>query len=940
MSGVARHFWGWDAPVLEKAPAFLMGGSGADTGAPDFGDTLVIVPTAEAGRRLREALARALDATGVLAPVVWTAEQALLPQAARAQCATPLQARMAWRQALERTPPERLKALFPDPPEERGWAWQVEMARLMADLNALVGAGGLPMAEVAGRAGQDAPRWQDLALLAESQALVLKSLGLEDAQSMKRQVAAVPVLPEGVRRVVILAAPDLPPLFDRWAAACAGAGIRVEVAVHAPEEMAHAFDPLGRPDPAFWGEDAEVELPFGNEALHLCHDATAQAERVIAALRGSVPAGRVALGVADAEAGSILVEKLALEEVAVFEPGGIAPQQTGLWHLLSELRALLGSGSWRSFARLLRVPEMRAALAGTREKGCILLAAADDFAARRLPVTLRHARELLKTGTEGDEAKGLLGTALKNAEALLETLSRKPLPEAARDLLMSLYGGRLFRPDAPDDHRVTEAGDAWLSCCEEIQAELDRFDLKPAPEDRLALSLDALGRAALSEPRGEVDLVLQGWLELLWESAPHLIVAGMNEEHVPGILLAHPFLPDGLRQKLGLPCQATRFARDAYLLRALAEPRARHGSLRLLCGQWSERGDALRPSRLLFLCPDADLPRRVEHLFPKHEEKGAAAEPPRTLAWKLRPRLAPPKVETISPSRLASYLGCPFRHYLSSVVGMDSVDPDQREMSALDFGNLAHHALQQLANDPAMRACADVETLADFLVEAALRRAALLYGRKPAPLVALQLEGLKQRLRHAAEAEAAERADGWRILRAEWSPEQPVLIEGAELRLKIDRVDRHEGSGRIRVLDYKTSDKANPPLDAHAARTRRVAEGEEWKTFAAPDGAMRQWSDLQLPLYAAALQAHGLAPQEAGYFALPKSVQDTRVLLWEDFGPAWVESALECAAEAVRRMREGIFWPPAPKGRDAGFDDLFLGDIEGTVEWAEKSVEA
>jgi hypothetical protein len=26
---------------------------------------------------------------------------------------------------------------------------------------------------------------------------------------------------------------------------------------------------------------------------------------------------------------------------------------------------------------------------------------------------------------------------------------------------------------------------------------------------------------------------------------------------------------------------------------------------------WSERGDALRPSRLLFLCSDADLPARV-----------------------------------------------------------------------------------------------------------------------------------------------------------------------------------------------------------------------------------------------------------------------------------------------------------------------------------------
>lgn len=929
MSHITRHFWGWDAPVLDKALAFLSAQRPAGSGAPDLADTLLIVPTAEAGRRLREGLARGWATTGLLSPVVWTAEQALLPPAARQGVASPLQSQLAWQQALQSLPPARLPALFPQPPEDHGWTWQVETARLLMELQSLIGAGGLGFAEV--EAGHDAARWRDLAALATAQAAALADQGLEDAQAAKRRIAAAPVLPEGVTRVLILAAPDLPPLFDRWASACAARGVEVAVAVQAPAERAEAFDALGRPRVDAWGEDAPVVLPFDDDALRLCHDATAQANQGITELRALAPAGRVAVGVADPEVGAVLAEKLALEGVAVFEPGGLAALQTGLWHLLSEWRSLLATGSWRSFARLLRVPEMRAALAGTAAGGCDLLTEADAFAAEHLPVTLEHAREL-QAGTEG----GRLGVALATATELLAEWQQMPLAEAARAFLLRLYGTREFRPEAPEDHLVAAPAEAWLACCEEIGAEADRFGLKLSPEQALGLSLEALSRTALAEPRGEVDLVLQGWLELLWEASPGLVIAGLNEEQVPGILLAHPFLPDSLRQRLGLPCQASRFARDAYLLGALAAPRTPNGGLRLLCGQWSERGDALRPSRLLFLCSDAALPARVARLFPEDAESAPAlAEPPRSLAWKLRPRLRLPAVETVSPSRLRSYLECPFRHYLAGELHLDAtVDPDLREMDALAFGNLAHRALQQLALATDLRDCTEAGRLADFLVAEALGEAQRIYGRRPAPLVALQLEGLKQRLRHAAQIEAEDRAQGWRIQQAEWAPDTPLVVEGAQVRLKIDRIDRHQTSGQIRVLDYKTSDKASAPLDAHAPRApRALDEAQAWREFIVADGVRRRWVDLQLPLYAAALRLHGLEPQEAGYFVLPKSVQDTRVLLWPDFGKAWIEPALACASEAVRRMRAGVFWPPSAKAYDRGFDDLFLGDPEAMVEF-------
>lgn len=930
MANLKRHFWGWAAPVLANAVRHLMRGHSGGV-ALDLADTLIIVPTSEAGRRLKEALARANPA-GALVPWVWTAEQALLPVATSKNAATPLQSQMAWQQALQHVDVAVLTALFPILPEERGWMWQVEMARLLADLNSLLGAGGFSFADVAQQAAHDAARWRDLAVIEAAYAAELTLAGLDDAQVLKLGSAVKPQLPEGVQQVLVLAAPDLLPLFRRWVQGCEA---DVTVAVQAPPDLAHTFDEIGRPLPGCWGEDADVIVPLSQSQLHLHHDASSQAERTLGLLRDLAPLSPVAVGIGDPEVGAVLQEKLALEGVRVFEPGGVAPSEVGLWHVLQQIRALLAGGSWKSFATLLRVPEVRRAWMGGQKGGQAFLKAADDFAGTHMPVTLGHALELCARA--GEESPLL--PVLTAAYALVEELKQQPLPQAARALLIRLYGERDFRPEAPADQLTTSLADSWLGCCREIVEETARFGLHPTAEEAFALSLEALARISLSEPRGEIDLVLQGWLELLWEPAPNLVVAGLNEEHVPGIVTAHPFLPDRVRQELGLPSQATRFARDAYTLAALAEQRSGHGMLHVLCGQWSERGDALRPSRLLFLCDNAGLPQRVKHLFPKEEAGGTdAQEPARTQAWLLAPRLVLPAVEHISPSRIRSYLDCPFRDYLGQELRMEATQASKRELAPNEFGILAHHALQKLADDPQMKLSTKPREIADFLIGTAVDQAHVLYGRRPAPLINLQLESLKQRLKHAAETEAAERENGWMIYAAEWTPTlaTPLLIEGARLTCKVDRIDRHAHTGQLRVLDFKTSDKITEPLAAHARKVTgrtQIAETDLWKCFELSDGTRYQWKDLQLPLYAAVLRLHQLRPDAVGYFTLPKGVQDTKVLTWENFNEEWVDHALVCAAEVVRRLRAGLFWPPAAKAYDRGFDELFLGDLVAATDW-------
>ena len=396
-SNVQRLFWSWDSPVLDRAVEFLCRGWDS-TRALDLSRSLLLVPNGEAGRRLREALAQAANQTGTAAivPHLWLPEQALLPQSRRFEAATPLQSQMAWQRALERIAIDSLTALFPKLPAERGWGWHAETARMLAELKMLLGTGGLTFAATANLPAvqRDAARWHDLAKIERAYFEELAHANVSDAQMLKRRHAHTPVLPEEVERIVVLASPDLPPLLDEWIAACAKRGLQVIIAVHAPSSLEHTFDSCGRPLTEYWGEDAGNSLPIQDRQIHVTRDPSAQAATTLGLMRELVPHGRTALGVCDAEVGSLILEKLTLEDTRSFEPGGIPVQREGLWHVLDCFRVLLGSGSWKAFAALLRIEEFRSVIIPANESTAALLRQTDDFTSDHLPVTLPHALEL------------------------------------------------------------------------------------------------------------------------------------------------------------------------------------------------------------------------------------------------------------------------------------------------------------------------------------------------------------------------------------------------------------------------------------------------------------------------------------------------------------------------------------------------------------------
>jgi ATP-dependent helicase/nuclease subunit B len=207
------------------------------------------------------------------------------------------------------------------------------------------------------------------------------------------------------------------------------------------------------------------------------------------------------------------------------------------------------------------------------------------------------------------------------------------------------------------------------------------------------------------------------------------------------------------------------------------------------------------------------------------------------------------------------------------------------------------------------------------------------YGRRPLLSLELQLESARQRLGAAATKLATLRAEGWRTIYSEQRMKEWGLdLGGVKFSGKLDRVDQLTGKNVFRVWDYKTGAKATKPREAHLVKGAAEDEARAWQQMTGPDGKLRRWADLQLPLYVWALrQKHPDAQITAGYFLLPATVTDTGAQLWEDLDEETIQSAHDCAAEAVTRIRAGAFWPPSIEPPLDAWEPL-LGDPLITVD--------
>ncbi|CAN5912350.1 PD-(D/E)XK nuclease family protein [soil metagenome] len=928
MSSIRLHFWDWNEPVLRKAVAELM--DGWSGGELDLSDKVVLVPTAETGKRLREALALAVAEKdgAVTAPYVWHPETALWWGIEESRKATPLQEKLAWMKVLQGITAADYTSLFPAMPDPVDAAWVRSTAETLCGLKHTLGAGGYDLQAVAKvlEGEMDHARWSELAVLEKAYGSALALLKKEDAQALKRGRAQEPGLPAGIKQIWVMAMIDPPLLLRQWLANVSRQ-IPVHIFVHAPANKGAAYDAIGAPRLEVWSQQGGVPSFLRNEDIIIVSSLQDQAIAAMDSLKKMGQQGMaLAVGACDPALNAHLESAFAGEDCQAYDPSG----RTAATHVFLELiriwQRVVQSGAWHELATFLRLDDVVRALSSEEVSQSRLLQWLDDIHAEHLPPTLEDAINLIR-----DEKHQPLRLILERMQTLEELWRSGSCRDALQNLLQWIYGDRDFETEHESDRDYVKLAGAAMQLAEELDEIQAALKLPSAPVELLGLLLEELESTKLADIRGDVDFVLHGWLELPWEPAAGLVITGFNEEHVPGIVTGDPFLPDKLRQQLGLASQASRLARDRALLSAMVGQRQQQGTIRIVLGKTNKQGDSLRPSRLLFDCGDEALVARVRHLFPKDESSGCNAEPPRHIGFQLRPPRQWKGLDHISPSAISAYLTCPFRFYLGRVLKMESVDAQMREATAMDFGNLLHDTLKDYAIEPAMQDCVDGRVIAGYLDASIVKKWRVRYGDQPLLPVEMQLETARQRLAAAAEKMAAIRAEGWRTIYAEKKVDEWGLdLAGVPFSGKLDRVDQHVSTKALRLWDYKTG-RLVKPADAHLTKVSDK-EARPWVNYQKGDGKPRRWSDVQLPLYIWALrQKHPGIEISAAYFMLPATVTATGEQAWSDLDDDMVTDAVRCGEEVVKHLQAGEFWPPVT---DLKYDDyeFLLGDPLMTVD--------
>ncbi len=370
-------------------------------------------------------------------------------------------------------------------------------------------------------------------------------------------------------------------------------------------------------------------------------------------------------------------------------------------------------------------------------------------------------------------------------------------------------------------------------------------------------ALQHVGGATVAPLADDAAIEILGWLELTMDDAPALVVTSLNEGFVPQTANGDLFLPNSLRNRLGMEDNDRRYARDAYAISMLLHSRS---ELAMIVARQDSDKNPLTVSRLLLAVAPQELPLRVQHFFEETQEESAdlAAEGAEVVSMRLsvphpRPLVRP--LDRLSVTRFRDYLACPYRFYLRHVLRLEAVDDNAQEMSAAVFGVMLHEVLRAFGEGPYK------DSDQEDVIRGALHQhldefKAAQFGKAPLPAVRIQVEQMRRRLDGFAAKQADWVRQGWRIhtVEPDLTGDRAVCfpVDGQDFFLggKIDRIDRHE-DGRWAVFDYKSFDQAATPEKKHQRQGK--------------------WIDLQLPLYRVLAAGLGVGGDVLlGYILLPK----------------------------------------------------------------------
>ena len=901
-----RAFLGWDRPTLPAAADWLLQRFGSD-----LGQVTIALPGRRAGRRLMELLSQRTDATWIPPTFTTLAQWSDETLPSERPIADDLHRDLTWIRALQELDTMDRARLLSEAPvsdtPEAWWPW-MEMVR---SLHQELAAEGWTFAEVVQQATpDDIPRWRALSQVQERFQALLAEEGLADRDALRLETWSGDRSFAIAGTLVVLGVADvnrrqqslLRRLHGDWIALIA-----------APEEAGESFDDLGLVIPEAW---VDRPLQLQEKQVQVRGEAEGQGRAVREFLQGhrdDFAAEEITLGVLDEDSLPSLRRCLEEEGVGVHAPQGTAGARTLLARLVSATADYLELQDLARFAALLRHPDAEEWLAGLLERpvdaGALDAYQAEHLAATAGPDWLDPSDDHESSRLRHDLVRRQSAT-LWNATA---TLRDKPRPlgdwaERIRTWLLEVYGARsLDRRKESERHLAVmlEGGAEILQRWENLP--------KGGTCAMPLRGLDALRLFARELHRLEVpprvvaatSVETIGWLELALDDAPLLIITDFQEGRAPAALRHHALLDVPTRNRLQLPDESHRWARDRYWLECLTHTRADATPPQFFLCRIGADGNPLQPSRFLFLDQDSAMVRRALQLFQEDPvvESATALDLPASPPWPGPLDGITHETEVFSCSRINRYLASPYSYYLEHVLRLEQVEEEARELGPLPFGILLHAVLDRFAKDPELRNLATADAIHRALVPILHEEARRRFGVAPLPMVRLQLAHAETRLRWFAHQQEELFADGWRIQESEWSPDSgsvPLEFSDVPFRLRgtIDRIDRREKDGHVewRIIDYKTGDK-------------RKALGDLWQK------KNRRWLDVQMALYPQ------LAKEMTGGRGFPVADGAVRATYWNlgayasnsglfdlQLDPEMIEELELQVGDAVRRIRMNLFF--------------------------------
>ena len=950
----SRVFCGWSKQLAAETARLVLQSTEGRLPA-DLRDQMVIVPSQFAARLIREELAKQAP-NGVLLPRIVTPERFLNWGDRHDQVASPSTRLLAWVEVLssDNFTSEHFPSLLGKDRTERLTFGQAQAfaEQLMSLRQQLGGSGaGLDFAGVhAAMAAKEnarvmeVQRWADLAVLEVAYRETLKRQGCVDHDDLRVQLAKGTGRPEGIRTVWLAGLIDAQPLLQT-ALERMTQELQINVLIGADADEAEAFDAWGRPLPSAWQARATAWKNF-SECVHVVRDDVAGVERLKELLGQQKPAfGTLSIAPCDRhEHTGLLAEGMHDLGAEVVNPLGVKHASHGLHHLAKAWLDVVDQPTFAKLRKAVMHPALVRNLFGQKISQFRLNQQLDALSQcmppQDLDDALAYALEFTADKNKPDEQDGRELRQYNQVKELTGYL------QIVIDLLnqhralgfLDLGLALLALAQSPQDFGEGELEqDFTVKVCERIEetlrdmAEVNAasFNLSNTQWVRLALSIageDSYRQSLAAEP-----VNLPGWIEAPWDPVPHLVVFGLTDDLVPRVAHADPFLPASMRATLGLTSNDQVFANAAFTLEQLRRRREgtdgnlRQGRLDIIVPRFNSEGEGLRPSRILFLCPDSELTGRVAHLFEK--DIPAQEEP----FWDIpaghrfqplgKAELVKKMQEKISVTTFKQYLSSPSDFWLKNALGMSESTHGGAELDRAGFGTLIHDTLYHFAKDKANRLLDDEVAIAKKFDEALDAYFEAHYGRNLEPGLQLQRETARERLANFAPHQAQLVRDGWVIHEVEeWLPKE-AKIGTMKVRGRYDRLDFHAATGKYRLIDYKSFDTARNPEREHVKELNVNAPRMPGIDFVLPKQLKNElkqqdmgWTDLQLPAYHHLLTT--LRPEiqslELAYICITAAATPDAVQVWENYGKV-ATHAVKALEEIVRRIQSGEnqhFQPP------------------------------